>query len=271
MAGDGVIPDYLDALRHRMRGRADLDELIDEIADHLHSAAEKLEIAGVSPIEAAHRALARLGEPRIVAALLTSTPSKGTIMSLFVSRHLGGFAAVAAVAWAAAAGASFFGFTSLSGSWDQRAYLLSAVLVGVACLATAAVLLGVNIRAKGQTDAASTAITVLALFAAVAATLLAWVVALWLPLLAAAVTWTCIRARRAHAGHPGFAVAMAIIAPLIGATAMFVSIYGLVTGNGMEAAIWGSVAALGAVLVAGFVDIVISLGHSIRAAASPAV
>lgn len=270
MAGDGMIDGYLAVLRERVRGRADEQDLLDEMADHLLSAAESLQARGVPRREAESRALARLGEPRLVAALLTSTPSKGTVLSLFFARRLGVLAALAAAAWALAAIASYFGFTSLSGSWDPERYLLSAGLVGFACLATAAVLLGVNIRARGRLDAAAGWITALTLLAAAAGTLLAWVVALWMPLLAAAVTWTCIRARRAHAGSPAFAAVLAVLSPVLGIAAIVVSAYGLLTGNGMEAAIWGSVAVLGVLLVAGFADIAAKALQNARLAAAGA-
>lgn len=267
MAADARLIDaYLAALRHRMHGRDDVDELVDEIADHLHSAAERLEEAGAPRDEAQSRALARLGEPRLVASLLTATPSKGTVVSLFISRRLGVFAAFAAALWAAAATAAFFGLTSLSGSWDPAHYVVTAALIALSCLVTTIVLVGVNIRARGRVDAAAAWITVLGLVATVAAALLAWVVALWMPVLAAAVTWTCLRARRAHAGSPAFTVALAVLAPLLGASAVVVSVYGVLTGNGMELAIWGSVAALGALLVAAFADIAARVLHTLRTA-----
>lgn len=264
MASAGLIDEYLISLGQRMRGRVDAHDLIDEIADHLLTAAERLEARGIDRQDAEARALARLGEPRLVASLLTSTPSKGTIVSLFFSRRLGIFAAAAAIAWAFASFAAYFGFTSLSGSWDTTRYLVSAVLVGIACALTAAVLLGVNIRARGTVDSATVAITTLALVSAIAATLLAWVVALWMPLLAAAVTWTCVRARRAHAGSPAFAVTLALVSPLLGIAAIGVSVYGILTGTGMEGAIWGSVAAFGALLLAGFADIAARVAQSLR-------
>ncbi|MDQ4212781.1 permease prefix domain 1-containing protein [Microbacterium capsulatum] len=265
-AGNGLIEDYLVALRQGMRGRGDLQDLVDEVADHLYTAAERLEALGTDPREAHARALARFGEPRLVASLLTSTPSKGTVLSLFFARRLPVVAALASLTWALAAVSSFFGLTELSGSWDPQRYLVSAALIGAACLLTALVLVGVNIRAKGRVDPPAVAITGLALFATLAALLLAWVVALWMPVLAAAVTWTCLRARRSHAGSPAFTVALAILAPLLGLASIAVSAYGIATGNGMEAAIWGSVAAFGALLVAGFSDIAFRVVRTLRAA-----
>ena len=264
MAGDGLIDGYLAALHARTRGRADQRDLIDEIADHLLSAAERLEQRGVPRAEAESRALTRLGDPRLVASLLTSTPSKGTVLSLFFARRLGIFAGLAAVAWALAAVSTYYGFTALSGSWSKESYLTSAMLVATACLLTTAVLLGVNIRARGRVDAGTVWIVVIALLATAVASVLAWAVAIWLPLLAAAVTWTCIRARRAHAGSPAFATALAVLSPLLGVAVIGVSVYGVIVGDEMDLAIWASVAALGVLLIAGFVDIAARVKHTFR-------
>lgn len=46
--------------------------------------------------------------------------------------------------------------------------------------------------------------------------------------------------------------------------------YGIVTGTGMEGTIWGAVAAFGAVLIAGFVDIAARVTQSMRLAPASA-
>ena len=69
MAAASLIDEYLHVLGSRMRGRRDRADLVDEIADHLHSAVERLEAVGIDAETAQRRALARFGEPRLVAAL----------------------------------------------------------------------------------------------------------------------------------------------------------------------------------------------------------
>lgn len=187
-------------------------------------------------------------------------------MSLFFSRRLGALSAIAAVLWAAASIMTFYGYTSLSGSWTSERYLASAVVVGLACLFTAAVLVGMNVRAIGRVDAVTVAIGGLALVAAAAATVVSWVVALWLPLLAAAVTWTLIRARRAHAGSRTFASVLVVAMPLLGISAIAVSALGVFGGLELEFGIWLVVAGVGVVLVGALSDLAVRLTARIRTA-----
>jgi hypothetical protein len=259
MAADGLIADYLAVIESRLRTRRDRDDLLDEVADHLHSAAERLEALGIDRDTAERRALARFGEPRLVASLLVSVPSKGKTVPLFFSRYLGLLSAVAAVVWAAAAMVSFYGYTALSGSWTPERYLLSAAMVGAACLVTAAVLVGLNVRAVGRVDASTVAIGAMAVTASIAGFALSWVVALWLPLFTAAVTWTMVRARRAHAGSRPFATVLMTAMPLLGAACVAVSAIGVFGGVEMEIGTWLVVAGVAVVLVAALADIAVRL------------
>ncbi|RZI96410.1 MAG: hypothetical protein EOO67_00335 [Microbacterium sp.] len=262
-----LITDYLRAVEPRLRARRDRDDLLDEIADHLHSAAERLEALGVGRDAAEQRALARFGEPRVVATLLTSVPSKGSTVSLFFSRYLGPLSMIAAVLWAVAAVMTYFGYTALSGSWTSERYLTSAVIVGLACLVTVAVLVGLNIRATGRLDGPTIAIGVIGVVAAAAATMTSWVVALWLPLLAAVVTWTMVRARRAHAGSRPFVTVLMLAMPLLGAAAIAVSAVGIVGGVETEIGIWLVVVGLAVVLVAALADLAVRLAARLRTSA----
>jgi len=99
MATDSLIDQYLIAFGARVKGRRDSADLVAEVEDHLRSSAERLETLGIDPHVAEKRALARFGEPRLVASLVTSVPSKGSTMALFFSRHLASLAAVAAILW----------------------------------------------------------------------------------------------------------------------------------------------------------------------------
>ena len=270
MAADSLISEYLSVVESRLRVRRDRRDLLDEIADHLHTAVERLESLGVERDVAERRALARFGEPRLVASLLTSVPSKGSTVSLFFSRYLGALSALAAVVWAVAAVLSFYGYTALSGSWTSDRYLASAVVVGLACLVTVAVLVGLNVRATGRLDAPAVTIAVLGMFTAAAATVVSWVVALWLPLLAALVTWTMVRAWRAHAGSRPFATVLLVAMPLLGAAAIVVSAVGVLGRVEMELGIWLVVAGLAVVLVAALADLAVRLASRLRMTAATA-
>lgn len=265
MAADGVITAYLEIFGARVRSRSDRADLVDEVADHLYSAAERLEAVGVDRDTAERRALARFGDPRLVASLVTAVPSKGSIVSLFFSRHLPWLSALAALLWLAACIATYFGYTSLSGSWSTDRYLLSAVLVGLSCLVTVTVLIGLNLRAVGRADAVTAAIGAVGLVAACAATAMSWVVAVWLPLFAVAVTWTLVRARQAHAGSRVFTSVLSVAVPALAVASIVLSAVGQVADVGMEAGIWAVVAGLALVLVAALADIAVRLGRRIRA------
>lgn len=266
MAAASLIDEYLHVLGSRMRGRRDRADLVDEIADHLHSAVERLEAVGIDAETAQRRALARFGEPRLVAALLTAVPSKGNLMTLFFSRHLGAFSAMAAVLWVVAAVAALYGLTDVDGAWTSDRYLLSAVLVAAACLTTTAVLVGMNLRAIGVLDRPTIAVAALGVVASAAALVLAWAIIFWLPLLAAAVTWTMVRARRAHAGSRTFVVVLLVAAPVIGVAAIVLTLVSRFAGVNLEFAGWSLVAGMAAVLVAALADLAVRLGRRVAGA-----
>lgn len=264
MAGTGLIAEYLDVFGTRIRSRRDRADLVDEVADHLYSATERLLAAGVDPEAAQRRALARFGDPRLVAALVSAVPSKGNVVSLFFSRYLGILSALAAASWIVSTVATYYGYTSLSGSWTSDRYLVSAALVGASCLLTTAVLVGLNLRAIGRLDAPAIAIATIGVVAAFTGTMMSWVVAVWMPLLAVAVTWTLVRARRAHAGSRVFTSILVVAVPVLGVGALTMSALAIFGGLELEAGAWGIVAGLGLVLVAGLVDIATRVSRRIR-------
>jgi len=261
MAADGLIEQYLASFATRVAGRRDRTDLVDEVADHLYSACERLEALGVDRRTAEQRALARFGEPRLVAALITSVPSKGNIMSLFLSRRLGALAAVTALLWVAAAVAGVFGNSELAGGWTQERYLASSVVIALACLSTTAVLVGVNLRATGRLDAATRWIAAIGVFSGIAAAMLSWVMGLWMLPLTVAVVWTLLRVRRNHAGSPVFTVVMLVALPLAAVAAVVGSVAGLLTDVYFDALSWTTFLGLMAVLVAGFADLAVRLAQ----------
>jgi len=259
MAADSLIDQYLDAFGSRVRSRRDRRDLVDEVADHLMSAADRLEALGVERGVAERRALARFGEPTLVASLITAVPSKGSTMSLFFSRHLGAVAGVAAALWIVATVAAFFGMSGYAEGWTQARYLTGAAVIALACLATTAVLIGVNLRATGQFDGSTVAITALGVASAVASGVLAWLVGLWIPLLAAAVTWTMVRALRTHAGSAAFARVLIVGMPLFAIFSLIASAIGVTTNSGTELLSWVLFAGMAVLLAAGLVDLAVRL------------
>ncbi len=261
MAADGLIEQYLAAFAERVGGRRDRRDLVDEVADHLYSASERLEALGVDPTDAQQRALARFGEPRLVAGLISSVPTKGNLMSLFLSRRLGAIAAVTAALWIAATVTGILGNSELAGGWTQERYLVSSLVIAVACLSTTAVLVGVNIRATGRVDAATRWITAIGAVAAVAAALLSWVMALWMLPLTVAVVWTLLRVRRNHAGSPVFTMTMLIAMPVVALGSTVVAVVAFTTDVFLDPLGWTTFLGLMAVLFAGFTDLAVRLSH----------
>src|SRR5690606_9907344 len=88
MAAASLIDRYLTTFRAQVRLRHDRADLVDEITDHLLCAVEQFQGRGLTRDAAERRALAALGDPRLVASLMTTIPSKGTIMSYVLSRYV---------------------------------------------------------------------------------------------------------------------------------------------------------------------------------------
>jgi len=257
MAADSLIDRYVSAFRAQVRLRHDRADLVDEVADHLLCAVERLQNRGLDRDAAERRALAALGEPRLVASLMTSTPSKGTIMSYFLSRYIWIFAILAAVAWLVAGISSLWGFTELFG-WTQSEYYLSAILLAVACLATTAVLIGANLRLVGRFDSATAWIAGLGAGAALVCGVgLAWIVGVWVPLLTIAVGWTLKRVIQADSGaQPGRGVVrMAVL--VLGFVAVAVTVVGLVGQLDADWAVLGLLGLMTVTLIAAVVELAI--------------
>jgi len=263
MAADGLIDRYLAAFAAHVRQRRDADDLVDEVTDHLLTAVERLESAGVERTTAEQRALARLGEPRLVASLLLAEPSEGSIMSLFFSRHLGVIATLAVVFWVVSASLSYWGITDAGGAWSQTTYLVTAAAITVACLLTTAALVGVDLRAVGAVDAAALGIAALGA-AATVASLIAWAVGIWVPLLAAAVTWTLVRALTARGASRPFLVVLIVLMPILAVTAAATTAVGVLTATDTGHIGWIVVLGLAAVVIALLVDVVARLSRHVR-------
>lgn len=258
MAAHSLIDAYLAAFERRLRTRRDRQDLVAEVADHLHSAAERLESLGIDRETAERRALARFGESRLVASLLTTVPSKGNLMSLFLTRRLTATLAVAIVLWFGAAVSSWFGLTDLAG-WSVPRYLLASAFIAAAVVVTTGALIGLNLRAVGTSDRQAAAIGAIGILSAVAAGALSWVVGLWLPLLAVAAIWTLVRAWRLRAGSRPFAILLLIAAPLHAILAIATTAGGIAFDNGVETATWGIIAVFAVFLMAAFLDVTVRL------------
>lgn len=199
MAEPDLIQAYLAQLHRCLGRRQDAADDVAEAADHLWEAAENFERAGMDPTLAQRLALERFGEPIAVARALSITSNGGTAMPTNSTRTAGTAAVIAAACWLAAILVSVLLNVLLNASDSSLpAYLLFAVVVGVASVATVVALAGLNARAGGRRDPWTLAAVGLALVAALALVLVTWAWLLWVQLLAASALLIVLRLRSAH-------------------------------------------------------------------------
>ncbi|MDL9979778.1 hypothetical protein [Microbacterium candidum] len=187
-------------------------------------------------------------------------------MSLFV-RRAEVFLDAATVLWLCTFVITWFGMGIGDDGWSVSRYLLSSAFIALAALATTGALVGLSARRAGRMDAPSLAIGGLGLLSAVAAALLAWVVGIWLPLLAAALVWTLARTRHQPAMSHRVSLALLIVVPILGVGAIATSALSFTTG-GTEPLLWGLVAAFAAAHIVGLVSATARLGRDARHAAA---
>jgi hypothetical protein len=152
MAEPDLIGDYRSALRRRLTGRSNVDDIVDEVEDHLRSAVEKLVRLGNDPDTAQRLTLERFGDPVLVAHAFATTASGGLSMPTRFTRTAGYVAIVAAVAWIAAGAFTVIGQTSLVTEFSELKYFAWASLILVAAIATLVAFLGLLRRAGTAGD-----------------------------------------------------------------------------------------------------------------------
>jgi hypothetical protein len=143
MARHELIDDYLIQLADHMSWRGDRDDISAEVGDHLHSAVERCEAAGLDPTEAQRETLARFGDPDLVAKSFATTSKGGVAVPTRFTVQAGTISLVAAALWAVA----FVGWAigarieQTSGEWNGGAQIFW--MLGVVALISAVALSGV--------------------------------------------------------------------------------------------------------------------------------
>ncbi len=200
MAESDLIDAYLVELHRCLGRRGDAVDDVAEAADHIWEAAERLEREGLDRAEAQRVALARFGDPIVVARALSITSTGGIAMPTNFTRSAGTAAVVAAVSWlvAIASGA----LVDLAASW-MTLYVVFTLVVGVAGVTTVLALAGLNSRAGGRRDVWTVIAVGLAVVAAVMLVVVAWAWIVWVQLLAASALVIVVRARSAHVRSSG--------------------------------------------------------------------
>jgi hypothetical protein len=147
MAQRDLIDDYRAALLSRLPRKSQVDDVIDEVEDHLRSAVESLIRLGNDPDTAQRLTLTRFGDPTVVARAYATTSSGGLCMPTSFTRSSGYFAIAAAFAWVAAGLFAVVGQTSLVTEFSEFKYLVWAMLIMGASTATFVALVGLLLRA----------------------------------------------------------------------------------------------------------------------------
>ena len=193
MADDQLIDGYLARLRRELAWRSDADEIVDEAADHLLSATERLTADGVDRGEAERLAIEHFGDTTTIATDYASSSNGGLAVPTKFTKLAGVAALVAAPCWlAVAAGWMAAHLLDVEGVADViAAYGILASLVG-ASVATTLAVLGLIRRHGGLGLLGHIGLTLMGL--GVVATLLFWFVMGWAVLFAAGMLLVALAA-----------------------------------------------------------------------------
>lgn len=145
MAESDLIDGYLADLRRQIRWRGDVDDVIDEVEDHLRETAANLTAAGVDEREAQRRTLVRFGDPAIIHRVFSTSPSGGVVMPTAFTRTAGAVAFLAAPLWIAATVLKWWE-SGLFAPWSQDRFVAYSVVAASATLLALIVMLGMLAR-----------------------------------------------------------------------------------------------------------------------------
>lgn len=171
-------------------------------------------------------------------------------MSLFFSRHLRIFSALAAAIWIVILIVSLYALMTSTLAFDDAAYYSASALIGGGILCTTAALVGVQARASELADEPVRGAGLLGVGAAVLAALfMAWSLPAWVALFLWAIAATVVRSRDTDLTSPRLRVVVLIG---LGVCALSIPVTGFlaVTGDAIGAALWATLAVLSAVLIA---------------------
>ncbi len=145
MAESDLIDQYVADLRRQIRWRVDVEDVIDEVQDHLRETASALCEGGVDEADAQRRTLSRFGDPDIIHRVFSVPPSGGVVMTTAFTRTAGAVAVVAAGLWVAAAVLKWWE-SGLFGPWTHDRFVVYSLVVAAAVTASLVVLIGLLAR-----------------------------------------------------------------------------------------------------------------------------
>lgn len=267
MAEDFLIDAYLEELRRTLRRHRDVDDLIDEVADHLQSRAQELGEHGVEPATAQRRALAAFGDPLVVARTYAVQRRAGLAIPTRFTRAAGALLLAGGAAW-------IWGLPLLVLStvadrtrpWEglpRSLYLLGAWPLILGAVALWVGLIGVYRRHGGGRGLPVAGLAALGL--AALGVWAPWFIFLWIPLLAVGGSLFATWLRQRDLAPRTSALALAI-GPLV-ACVVVLTVATLGAGN-LESFSYAQQQALESVLsgsLAVFAGGIVGLGRWLRA------
>lgn len=194
MADYPLIRDYIFVFDEAVHTRSDAADLSDELHDHLIEATDRLQASGLDLETAQRTSLNRLGEPALIAKMISAVPAKGSIMYAFFTRGTDFFTLAAAVLWAASAVAIPLTQPGVLPIWTPNTYTIAIICISAAIVASSLALLAVHIRLSGRLDALAVTVAVILALAVSSSFFAGWFFASWLLLLMTATTMTLARA-----------------------------------------------------------------------------
>jgi hypothetical protein len=186
-----LIGAYVVALRQRLSWRSDLDDVVDEVEDHLREQCDRLVSRGADPADAQQETLRRFGELGIVAGSFSEAATGAPALPTRGTRAAGFAGAAAALFWLASIlTAGLGGFTDTLHPWTVERYWIWAPCTVLAVALTLWTMAGALVRVghlhtrSGVTAVAVTALVTLFLVPMTWAVLPAMVAAALVALLA---------------------------------------------------------------------------------------
>jgi hypothetical protein len=166
---DDLIGEYVATLRHRLAWRSDVDDIVDEVEDHLREHRDRLVAGGTDRLAAQRETLRRFGELGVVVGSFAEAAPGSLALPTRGTRAAGLAGVVAGVLWiAAVVSAGLGGFTDTLHPWAVTRYWVWAPCTVGALLLTAATLAGALARVgrlRTRTGSAALLVTGLVILA----------------------------------------------------------------------------------------------------------
>lgn len=183
-----LIDAYLVELRRTLAGRRDVDDVLDEVADHLRENVSRLVAQGAADADAQRRTLECFGDLGVVARAFVETSSGELAVPSRFTRRAGSLGLAAAACWV---GGLVLGLVGAAGDlldeWSEPRYVAYAIVMGLATVLSTLTMIGALRRAGALRTLTGAVCTVLMAGTAVVVLALTWAIAVVMPVFAVGV------------------------------------------------------------------------------------